>query len=58
MVKKVLMNFDSSKASDPDCIPMVVLKNFEPELLYRLAKLFSLCLKESCFPDCWGKVYS
>ena len=27
MVKKVLMNFDSSKLSGPDCIPGVVLKN-------------------------------
>ena len=27
MVKKVIMNLDSSKTSDPDCITMVVLKN-------------------------------
>ena len=53
MVKKVIKNFDSSKASGPDCIPMVVLKNCEPELSYILAKLFNKCLKESCFPDCW-----
>ena len=57
MVKKVIMNLDSSKASGPDCIPVVVLKNCEPELsyihTYILAKLFSKCLKESCFPDCW-----
>ena len=26
MVKKVKMNLDLSKASDPDCIPVVVLK--------------------------------
>ena len=71
MVKKVITNLDSSKASGPDCIPVVVLKNCEPELSYILAKLFSRCLKESCFPDCWkvssvvpvfknfgGKVYS
>ena len=31
----------------------MVLKNCEPELSYILAKLFSICLKESCFPDCW-----
>ena len=37
----------------PDCIPVVVLKNCEPELSYILAKLFNKCLKESCFPDCW-----
>ena len=53
MVKKVIMNLDSSKASGPDCIPVVVLKNCEPELSYILAKLFNMCLKESYFPDCW-----
>ena len=53
MVKKVITNFDSSKASGPDCILVVVLKNCEPELSYILAKLFNKCLKESCFPDCW-----
>ena len=53
MVKKVITNLDSSKASGPDCIPVVILKNCEPELSYILAKLFNKCLKESCFPDCW-----
>ena len=53
MVEKVITNLDSSKASGPDCIPVVVLKNCEPELSYILAKLFNKCLKESCFPDCW-----
>ena len=53
MVKKVITNLDSSKASGPDCIPVVVLKNCEPELSYILAKLFNKCLKVSCFPDCW-----
>ena len=53
MVKKVITNLDSSNASGPDCIPVVVLKNCEPELSYILAKLFNNCLKESCFPDCW-----
>ena len=52
MVKKVIMNLDLSKASGPDCIPVVVLKNCEPELSYILAELFNMCLKESCFPDC------
>ena len=41
MVKKVLMNLDLSKASGPDCIPVVVLKNCEPELSYILAELFN-----------------
>ena len=53
MVKKIITNLDSSKASGRDCIPVVVLKNCEPELSYILAKLFNKCLKESCFPDCW-----
>ena len=53
MVKKDMMNLDMSKASNPDCIPMVVLKNCEPELSFIQAKLFNSCLKESCFPDCW-----
>ena len=53
MVKKIITNLDSSKASGPDCIPVVVLKNCEPELSYILAKLLNECLKESCFPDCW-----
>ena len=46
------MNLDLSKASGPDCTPVVVLKNCEPELSYILAELFSK-FKESCFPDCW-----
>ena len=47
------MNLDLSKASNPDCIPVVVIKNCEPELSYILAEHFNKCLKESCFPDCW-----
>ena len=53
MVKKVIRNLDSSKAYGLDCIPVVVLKNSEPQLLYMLAELFNMCLKESCFRDCW-----
>ena len=49
MVKKVIMNLDLLKASGPGCIPVVALKNYEPELSYILAELF----KQSCFPDCW-----
>ena len=47
------MNLDSSKASGPDCIPVVVLKNSEPEISYILAELLNVCLKDSYFPDCW-----
>ena len=55
IVKKIMIitNLDSSKASGPDCISVVVLKNCEPEISYILAELLNMCLKESCFPDCW-----
>ena len=53
MVKKVIMNVDLSEASGADCIPVVVLNNCESRLPYILAELFNMCLKESCFPDCW-----
>ena len=53
MVKKVTTNLGSLKASGPDCIQVVVLKNCETELSYIRAELFNMCLKESCFPDCW-----
>ena len=46
-------NLDLSKASGPDIVPVVFLKNCELELSYILAELFNKCLKESCFPDCW-----
>ena len=42
MVKKVITNLDSSKAFGLDCIPA-----------YIIAELFNICLKMSCFPDCW-----
>ena len=53
MVKKVITDLYSSKVSVPEFIPVVVLKNCEPELPYVLAELFNKCLKESCFRDCW-----
>ena len=53
MFKKAIMNLDLSKASGPDCIPVVVLKNCELEFSYILAELFNKCLEESCFPECW-----
>ena len=53
MVTKVAINLDLSKASGPNCIPVVVLKNCEPVLSYILAELFNKCFRESCFPECW-----
>ena len=52
MVKKVIMNLVLSKASGLNCIPVVVLKNCDPELSYILAELFNKCLKANCLPDC------
>ena len=45
MAKMVIMNLDLSKASGPDCISVVVIKNCEPEHSYILAELFNKCLK-------------
>ena len=47
------MNLDSSRGSGLDCIPVMVLKNCEPELSYTLAELFNMYLKMTCFPGCW-----
>ena len=41
-----------SKASGPDCVSVVILKNCEPELSYIVPELFNMCMKESCFSDC------
>ena len=53
MVKKAITNLYLSKASGPDGIPVVLLRNFELEHSYILAEVFNKCLKDSCFPDCW-----
>ena len=53
MVRKVVINLDLSKASGTYCIPVVVLRNCEPELSDILAELFNMCFKKSYFPDCW-----
>ena len=53
MVKNVITNLDFSNTSAPDCIPVVVLENCDPELSEILAELFNKCLRESCFPNCW-----
>ena len=53
MVTKVITDLDLSKASGPDYILVVVLENCEPKLSYITAELFHMCLKGSCFLDCW-----
>ena len=45
--KMVITNLDSSKASGPECVPVVLLKNCGPELSYIPAELFNMSLKES-----------
>ena len=42
MVKKVITKLDSSKACSPDCIPVVILKNCEPDCSNILAELFNM----------------
>ena len=44
MVKNIIMNQHLSKASGTYCIPVVVLKNYEPELSSILAELSSKCM--------------
>ena len=48
MVKKVITNLDSSKASGLDCIPLVVLRNCESEGF----------VGSACIQECQGKIYS
>ena len=52
-VSKIITGLDSSKASGPDSIPVIVLQMCTPELAPVLTKLFKKCIKESCFPSCW-----
>ena len=52
MVKKVLTNLSLSKASSPDCILVLVLRNCQRELSYILAEFFNMCLIGFCFLDC------
>ena len=49
MIKQVIGNLDSSKASGPDRVIVVMLKYCEPELSHILAELFGICLKVSFF---------
>ena len=44
MVRKVITDLDLSKASGPDSIPVVVLKNYKPELSYILAEIDGPCI--------------
>ena len=46
------MNLYLSKASGPDCIPVVVLKSCKPELSYILAQLFNQILRSTAKNYC------
>ena len=50
-------SLDVSRASHPECVPVLVLKNCKPELSKMLGEPFEKCLGDSCFPEC-GKVIS
>lgn len=52
-VSRLIKSLDPSKATGPDKIPVVILKNINPELSLILAKLFNYCLKEKSFPSLW-----
>ena len=48
-----IKDLDPNKATGPDNIPVIVLKNLSPELSPILARLFNRCLKLKCFPSSW-----
>ena len=51
-MKNIIIDFDSSEVTGPDCVSVLVLKNCQPELLYILVELVNMCLEESFFSDC------
>ena len=52
-VSCLIHELEANKATGPDQIPVVVLKNLSPELSLIIAKLFNRCIKEKCFPSSW-----
>ena len=51
LAKKVIPDLQRSNGSLV-VIPVVVLRECEPEHSYTLTELFNMYLKEFCFPDC------
>ena len=47
----IISDYYFSKVSGLDYIPVVILENSGLELLYILAELLNMCLKESYLPD-------
>ena len=54
MVKRVIMNLALSKGSGPDFIPVLVLKNCDPEHSYILAELCNMCVWKSLVFQIFG----
>ena len=54
MVKKVMINFDLSKTSVPECITVLVLKNCEPENFNYI--LHRLILTNELLPHSWQMI--
>ena len=54
MVKKIIMNLDSSKASAPDCIPAVILKSCEPEFSSKNASNSQNIFRTFAFKKTYG----
>ena len=52
-VKSFISALAENKATGPDKIPIIVLKNTAPELAPILTKLFNRCISEGCFPIFW-----
>jgi hypothetical protein len=52
-VRRTLQSLDTSKASGPDGIPAIVLKQCARVLATPLAKLFNLSLKQGYYPEKW-----
>ena len=52
-VRSFISALSVDKATGPDEIPIIVLKNTAPELAPILAKLFNRCISEGCFPTSW-----
>ena len=52
IVKNAITDLDSSKASGPYRIRVVVLKNGEPEISHISTDILNLFLRKFCFPDC------
>ena len=55
MVAKFIHQLEPSKATGPDEIPVVVLKNLSAELSPVLSKLFNKCIRQACFPNSWKR---